>query len=83
MEPVMDLMNTLPGLFGLVIFVMCAIGGAMMMEAMVGTLVLCGCLDLKIRNLFSWNRYYEEFLEKWILSRHSVIFVYSLVCLDR
>ncbi|AQK66283.1 Protein ENHANCED DISEASE RESISTANCE 2 [Zea mays] len=34
-EPVMDLLNTLPGLFGLVIFVMCAIGGAMMMEAMV------------------------------------------------
>lgn len=34
----MDLMNTLSGLFGLVIFVMCAIGGAMMMEAMVGTL---------------------------------------------
>jgi hypothetical protein len=53
MEPVMDLMYTLPGLFGLVIFVMCAIGGAMMMEAMVGTLVLCRCLDLKIRNLFS------------------------------
>lgn len=45
----MDLLNTLPGLFGLVIFVMCAIGGAMMMEAMVGTLVLCGCL-FKIRN---------------------------------
>ncbi|AQK66288.1 Protein ENHANCED DISEASE RESISTANCE 2 [Zea mays] len=35
MYPVMDLLNTLPGLFGLVIFVMCAIGGAMMMEAMV------------------------------------------------
>jgi len=38
----MDFMNTLLGLFGLVIFVMCAIGGVMMMEAMVGTLVLLG-----------------------------------------
>lgn len=38
----MDLMNTLLGLFGLAIFVMCAIGGVMMMEAMVGTLVLLG-----------------------------------------
>jgi hypothetical protein len=38
----MDLMNTSPGLFGLVIFAMCAIGGVMMMEAMVGTLVHLG-----------------------------------------